>query len=229
MNGDLTGQEGRWRRAAATWAVVMLAVLILLSVAVSGRSLSIQDQLGLELSQLPSSGALDVAMTVVTTMGTVEVTFALMLLLCVTAGRRGELPLWQRLTPLLAMLVLNLVELMAKNVVAQPGPPGVLHRGAELSIGSAVQTAFTYPSGHVLRATMVYGVIGLRLYRRTGLMAWLLVLGGLVWLIAFSRVYLATHWPTDVAGGLLLGGVGLGVCLAYAPRAVLGVHHDKHE
>jgi undecaprenyl-diphosphatase len=217
--------EGRWRRVAAGWALVMALVLLALSVVVAGRGLTFQDQLLLEISQLPASGPADILMTAVTTLGTIEVSVVLMIILALTAGHRGELPLWQRLFPLAVMTVLVLVELMAKAVVAQPGPAGVLHRGVELSVGGAVPTAFTYPSGHVLRATMVFGIIGLRLYRRTGLVAWLLVFGALVWLIAFSRVYLATHWPTDVAGGLLLGGVGLGICLAYAPRGVLGVQH----
>jgi len=98
-------------------------------------------------------------------------------------------------------------------------PDAVLARG--YSITEDEET------GHVLRAAMVFGIVGLRLYRRTGLVAWTLVFGALVWLIAFSRVYLATHWPTDVAGGLLLGGVGLGICLAYAPRGTLGAQRER--
>ncbi|MDP9325858.1 MAG: phosphatase PAP2 family protein [Candidatus Dormibacteraeota bacterium] len=205
----------------------MALVVLALSVAVAGRSLGFQDQLLLDIAQLPASGAMDVAMSVITTLGTLEVTLLLMIILAVTAGRRPELPMWQRLTPLGVFLAVNAVEFMAKGLVPQQGPPIALHRGLELSLTGAVHTVFSYPSGHVLRAAMVFGIIGLRLYRRTGLVAWVLLFGGLVWLIAFSRVYLATHWATDVAGGLLLGGVGLGLCLAYAPDGTLGVHHGR--
>lgn len=217
----------RIRLAAGGWALLMAVFVIALSAAVAGRDLGFQDQLLLDVAQLPASGAMDVAMSAITALGTLEVTLLLMIILAVTAGRRSELPMWQRLTPLGVFLALNAVEFMAKGLVPQQSPPLALHRGLELSLTGAVHTVFSYPSGHVLRAAMVFGIIGLRLYRRTGLVAWVLVFGGLVWLIAFSRVYLATHWATDVAGGLLLGGLGLGLCLAYAPDGTLGVHHGS--
>ncbi len=223
----LSGGERRWRRAGGASAVVLLVLLIVLSVVVAGRSLSLGDQLLLELAQGPASPPLDWLMVVISTLGSAWLTFPLMLLLVLTAGRGQGTPRWERWVPLVVLVLINVVELLAKSVVQQPAPPLVLQRGVDIVVGPTVQTAFSYPSGHALRAALVYGVVALRLFRRTGLVAWILVLAGLVGLIAFSRVYLAVHWPSDVVGGLLIGGAGLGICLAYAPRGTMGAQHGR--
>ena len=67
---------------------------------------------------------------------------------------------------------------------------------------------YSFPSGHSLSA-FIAAVILLRYDRRFGIPA--LVLAAF---IAFSRLYLFVHFPSDVLAGILLGtGVGLGVSL----------------
>jgi undecaprenyl-diphosphatase len=207
----------------------MALLFVVLSAVVANGSFSLGDQLLLPLAQVPASSALDTLMTAVSTLGSLEVTYALMLILALTAGRGDRSPGLERWVPLAVMVLLNALELAAKSLVQQPAPPPALQRGLDLSIGSAVQTAFSYPSGHALRATIVYGIIGLRLFKRTGVIAWLFVSTAVILLVAFSRIYLASHWASDVAGGLVLGGFGLGICLAYAPRGTLGVQHGQHD
>lgn len=75
----------------------------------------------------------------------------------------------------------------------------------------------SFPSGHTLNATVAYTFVaylvarasdsgGLRLLAR--LMAGALIVG-----VGLSRIYLGVHYPTDVAGGFLLGCAWATACL----------------
>ena len=68
---------------------------------------------------------------------------------------------------------------------------------------------YSYPSGHSTLAPIVFGLAAVlwsdpwksRARRR----ALVVAASGLAVAIAVSRVYIGVHYPTDVAGGLLLG------------------------
>ena len=71
-----------------------------------------------------------------------------------------------------------------------------------------------YPSGHVIAATAVLFTAAY-LIHRSGHGRWGYALAAvLLPLIAWSRVYLAVHWPTDVMGGAVVGAVWLLATLA---------------
>ena len=86
----------------------------------------------------------------------------------------------------------------------------------------------SYPSGHAILTIAVYLTVALLLYRTRG-WRWPFLLAVAVFLAnAYSRLYLAVHWPTDLVGGLLIGIVWLlGTWRAFAGhpshRAALGL------
>lgn len=78
-------------------------------------------------------------------------------------------------------------------------------------------SGFSFPSGHVMNATVVYGLAAYLFFRaaRSALVRVLIVLIGVavVALVGISRVYFGVHYPTDVAGSALLGGAILAVLI----------------
>jgi undecaprenyl-diphosphatase len=216
----LTAEVAAGRRVAAVWAVVLLLVFGLLAAAVNSRQLSLSDSVLLTIAQTPASSPLDLSMVVISLLGSAEVTTVVIAAMVGSTvwRRRGFSP--DLLVPVVLLTAAVLVELAGKQIIHQPLPPAYLLRGPR--VGVALSTPYSFPSGHMTRATFVYGLLALRLFRRPG-SAWWLWLGVLlVWAIGFSRVYLAHHWPADVAGGILLGGAALALSLSLAPLASLG-------
>jgi len=77
-------------------------------------------------------------------------------------------------------------------------------------------TDFSFPSGHVANATLLYGALALLLVGHLRSRAWqgavLLAAAGAVVLVAASRLALGAHYPSDVAAGAALAIAWLALC-----------------
>ena len=82
-----------------------------------------------------------------------------------------------------------------KNVIARPRPCW----GESVPLLIACPTDYSFPSGHTL-SSAIGATILTKTDRRFGYAAIPLAA-----LIAFSRLYLYVHWPSDVLAGALLG------------------------
>ncbi len=101
---------------------------------------------------------------------------------------------------LLAMLSRPLLEFTLKALVSRDRPDF-----QRLVDG----TGHSFPSGHVMAAVALWGLVPLvlTLYTRNRRIWWASVLGSGVLIVAIgaSRVYLGVHWFSDVIGGLIVG------------------------
>jgi membrane-associated phospholipid phosphatase len=77
------------------------------------------------------------------------------------------------------------------------------------------ETSFSYPSGHALGSTILYGFLAYILATRYPQFV-LLIYAGAVLLIAaigLSRLYLGVHWPTDIIAGYSIGFLWVMFCI----------------
>ncbi|WP_414754742.1 phosphatase PAP2 family protein [Anabaena sp. CCY 9910] len=79
---------------------------------------------------------------------------------------------------------------------------------------------YSFPSGHAMVSTAVYGYIGYVLAKefpqwRKQILA---STAALILAIGFSRLYLGVHWPTDVLAGYAAGLLWLIACIVYLEK-----------
>jgi len=111
----------------------------------------------------------------------------------------------------------QLLELYYKLNFYHPSPPRALEQTDGPSITTQLESAHglgnSFPSGHMLRAVIVYGLLAfvIRRLSPSPVVRTLAVVGAtaVIVLLAFDRLYLDVHWESDVIGGLVLGAIGL--------------------
>jgi undecaprenyl-diphosphatase len=110
---------------------------------------------------------------------------------------------WKRPSDDIALLVIAagsaVLPIVTKLIVARPRPS--LEHLSHL-------TSLSFPSEHTTQAAAVYLTIAIMLSKglNRGWREAVIVVAILIAIaVAWSRVYLGVHWPTDVIAGLLLG------------------------
>lgn len=101
-----------------------------------------------------------------------------------------------------------LLNVLVKHLIARPRP---LADEALLHLST-----FSFPSGHVAGATLLYGLAAVILSRsKPRAQGSLIVIGGfgMIALTGLSRIYLGVHYLSDVIGGVGLGGAWLTLSL----------------
>lgn len=101
-------------------------------------------------------------------------------------------------TSALALIITFLtVNVGIKNVVARTRPYEVIE-GLTNLVGK--QSDFSFPSGHSAHAFAVGVVILIMMPKKIGVPVFVISI-----LMAFSRLYVGVHYPTDVIAGVVLG------------------------
>lgn len=109
---------------------------------------------------------------------------------------------------LLAWVLAGLVNILVKEAIPRPRP-SLLFEG--LHLDQAVHSP-SFPSGHTVTSfAMAFALLLALKGTRWSWVGW----STLVWasLVGYSRMYVGVHWPSDVLGGVVIGGLGAGLAM----------------
>lgn len=193
-------------KSALTWTVAFV-----LFSAVAGTGVTFWPDYGLiRIFQQAASTPLDAFGNALSVVGGWELTGVLLLVLVGVMYKWGHRGIAVRIFAL--FLVTALLEFLLKMYLPVTLIPQSLGRGGEFATTLEIIYPYPYPSGHMLRSTILLGALYLWSGRRSvGLLVATLLL-----MMGATRIYLGVHWPSDVLGGFLLGVAAL--CLAFTRR-----------
>ena len=87
---------------------------------------------------------------------------------------------------------------LLKQVFARPRP--------EVFAPLVVEHTYSFPSGHTIASVSLYGLLAVYLWDQ-GRRALAFLSAFWILAVAFSRVYLGAHYPSDVLGAMAVGGI----------------------
>ena len=126
----------------------------------------------------------------------------------VMAARR-----WADATFLALAFLAPLMNLGLKELAARPRP--------DAGLSLVMETGLSFPSGHSVFVAAFLGALAWMMGRSNFLAGHAAVrwaaqalLLAVILAVGFSRVYLGVHWPSDVIGGFLFGGLYLSLLIA---------------
>jgi membrane-associated phospholipid phosphatase len=153
-------------------------------------------------------------------LGSIEVTLVIAALLGFALFRGLR---FLAVLPVAVVLLSSGLEFLGKHAISSIGPGKAFDRFPSFFPTFSHNVGrYSFPSGHVLRATIVYGLV---LYlaerwelfgRDSSRLSPVLVL--VIVFVGYAVIYLGWHWMSDALGGLLLGLTLLFGLIAYLER-----------
>lgn len=200
------------------FVAVVAAFIAFSAVVASGATFGADDAASRYFKSTHGNAGLDVALIVITSMGDVTTLFILGIILTIIRRTRKAGMIF-----LIALVVIVVLVMYIKPLVGREIPPYTFEPALELPDNFNLENdslapfaaGLSYPSGHAARATALSYIIGFAIYnksRKAGYAIWAFPI-----IIGITRLYVMQHYPTDIIGGVLFGGM-VSVMLANAMK-----------
>ncbi len=199
--------------------VALVAAFVAFSALVaSGTTSGVDDAASRYFKSVHGNAVLDTTMIVITSTGDVTTLFILGIILTIIRRTRKAGMIF-----LIALVAIVVLVMYMKPLIGREIPPYAFEPAVDLPSNFSLENdslapfaaGLSYPSGHASRATAIAFIIGFAIYQRSkkaGYAIWAFPL-----IIGISRLYVMQHYPTDIIGGFLLGGM-VSVVLASAMK-----------
>jgi len=190
--------------------VILLAAFIIFSAIVaSGITFPIDDAASRFFKSVQgNNSSLDMAMIIITSLGDVTTLFVIGIVLTIIRRTRKAGMIFLIALVVIVILVMYMKPLIGREIPSYGfEPASKLPENFSLEGDSLAPFAagFSYPSGHAARATALAFIVGFLIYKKSKKMGYAIWIFPVV--IGITRVYVMQHYPTDIIGGYMLGGL----------------------
>lgn len=165
-------------------------------------------------------GFWDRVMPIITLLGDAGIFWIALAVLLLFSPKYRKIGLGMGAALIIGLLVCNVT---MKPLFARPRPYDyqLLHFGKEIQLLIEAQHDFSFPSGHTLASFEAATVLAIH-SKKAGIPALVLAC-----LIAFSRLYLYVHYPTDVLFSVAMG-IGFGFLGNFLVRKGAELYRQKN-
>jgi len=206
------------RTRSMHFVALVIAFIAFSALVASGATFAADDAASRYFKSSQGNASLDAVMIIITSMGDVTTLFILGIILTIIRRTRKAGMIF-----LIALIVIVVLVMYLKPLIGRQIPPYTFEPALQLPAEFSLENdslapfaaGFGYPSGHASRATALAFIIGFGIYqksRKAGYALWAFPV-----IIGITRLYVMQHYPTDIIGGFLLGGI-VSVVLANAMR-----------
>ena len=117
-----------------------------------------------------------------------------------------------------------ITNIILKDFIARPRPflSSNIYNTWWQFVGSTPETSFSFPSGHTTAAMAAMTAIFLCCNKKYSWTSFIFVI-----LMGLSRNYLVVHYPSDVVGGIIAGGIG--AVIAYLITKIIYYFLNKYK
>jgi undecaprenyl-diphosphatase len=196
-------------RTRTMYFVALVAVFVIFTIVVaSGATFEADDAVSRYFKSIHGNAYLDAAMIAITALGDMTTLFVFGIVITIIRRTRKVGMIF-----LIALVTLAVAVMYIKPLVGREIPPYGFDPAIDLPENFTLESdspgpiaaGFSYPSGHTANATALAFIVGFALYNKSKTAAY--ALWAFPVIIGITRLYLTQHYPTDIIGGFLFGGI----------------------